>query len=98
VILVRLVFQAKFGKAGELVANFKRGEHALTSMMRGRNYRLLTDLSGPFDTVVQEMEYESIQAFQEDMQRMFADPQFGDSMSPGTDLIRSGHKEYYTIE
>src|SRR5512133_1666718 len=75
VILVRLVFQAKFGKAGELVKSFKAGSEAMTAM-RGRNAKILTDLSGPFDTVVQEVEYESLQAFMEDQQRLFADPRF----------------------
>jgi len=97
VILVRIVFQAKFGKAGELAASFKGFEQA-ANLMRGRNVKILTDLSGPFDTVVQEMEYESVQAFMEDQERMFADPQFQASMGRSADLIRSGYKEYYTIE
>ena len=96
-ILVRLVFQAKFGKAGELVKSFKAGSEAMTAM-RGRNAKILTDLSGPFDIVVQEVEYESLQAFMEDQQRLFADPRFRAGMEPSAELIRSGYKEYYTIE
>ncbi len=97
-ILVRLVFQAKFGKGGELAASFKAAEPALMGMTKGRNYRLLTDLSGSYDTVVQQMEYESIQAFLDDMERMFADPRMRDSAMQGADLIQGGYKEYYTIE
>ena len=73
-ILVRLVFQAKFGKAGELVASFKSMEQVIRNTTQGRNFKLLTDLSGPFDTVIQEMEYESVDAYLEDQARMFADP------------------------
>jgi NIPSNAP len=98
VILVRLVFQAKFGKAGELAASFKSGEQAMKNIMRGHNVKILTDLSGPFDTVVQEMEYESIQAFMVDQERLFADPGFQATMGRGAEFIRSGYKEYYTIE
>ncbi len=97
-ILVRLVFQAKFGKGGELAAGFKASEQAFTSQMRGRNFRLMTDLSGPFDTVVQEMEYESVQAFLDDLERMFAGSGPGDESTRNIgELIRSGSKEYYTI-
>jgi hypothetical protein len=99
VILVRIVFQAKFGKAGELAAGMKSmGQGAGANITRARNVKILTDLSGAFDTVVQEMEYESIQAFMEDQERLFADPQFRASMGSGAELIRSGYKEYYTIE
>ncbi len=96
-ILVRLVFQAKFGKAAELVASFKSGEEMMGAG-RGRNVKILTDLSGPFDTVVQEVEYDSLEVFMEDQARMFADPKFGAAMEGSRDLIRNGYKEYYTIE
>ena len=56
-ILVRLVFQAKFGHAAEVVAGFKQGaEIARSAGGKGpRHIRILTDLSGPFDTVVQQL-------------------------------------------
>ncbi|HEX6607454.1 MAG TPA: hypothetical protein VF276_11120, partial [Chloroflexia bacterium] len=48
-ILIRIVFQAKFGKASELVEGMKQ---VLDYMKQGeQRARLLTDLSGPFDTV-----------------------------------------------
>ena len=64
-ILVRLVFQAKFGHAAEVVAGFKQGaEIARSAGGKGpRHVRILTDLSGPFDTVVQELKSAAIGAF-----------------------------------
>ena len=50
-ILVRFVCQAKFGKASDVVAGFKRSNE-LARTVAGPNVRvrLLTDLSGAFDT------------------------------------------------
>ena len=50
-ILVRDVFQAKYGKGGELVALFKELRQ---QRLRQFVYRILTDASGPFFTVVAE--------------------------------------------
>src|SRR6266567_524988 len=64
VIIVRNVFQAHLGKAHGLVEDFKSFfEHApMEGPMENRRLRLLTDLSGPFDTVVMEIEHESLAA------------------------------------
>ncbi len=92
-ILVRTVFQAKWGKAQELVAAFKEG-------MRGaeRQPRILTDLSGPFHTVVLEGEHESLAAWERFRAQMFADPQFAAGSRRVDELVESGRTEYYTIE
>jgi hypothetical protein len=52
-IVVRLVFQAKWGQAEKVAEDFKQGAE-LMRRISGPNvkYRILTDLSGPFDTVV----------------------------------------------
>ncbi|MGH2587160.1 MAG: hypothetical protein ACRDJE_19780, partial [Dehalococcoidia bacterium] len=76
-ILVRFVCQARSGKAGDVVEGFKRsGEVARTfspTIVRGR---ILTDLSGPFDTVVQELEVESLAEWERLRTVLFANPQF----------------------
>lgn len=95
-ILVRMVFQAKFGKAGELASAFKA--FGSSGAMPSANVRVLTDLSGPFDTVVQELEFESVDAYQRAQAAMFADPKARDIMGKTGELIVGGHKEYYTIE
>jgi hypothetical protein len=99
-ILVRNVFQAKFGKGGELAKLMAEGMRAEGGGGGGGGrWRVLTDLtSGPFDTVVLEGESESLAAWEELRRRMFADPSFGESMSRTAELIQSGHAEIYTIE
>jgi hypothetical protein len=52
-ILVRFVCQAKFGKANEVVAGFKQSQEVTSSAIgQSLRSRILTDLSGPFDTIV----------------------------------------------
>ena len=91
-ILVRVTFQAQFGKAGEIVALMKQDP---PPDVRGR---ILTDLSGAFDTVVLETVVESIDDYFRKMYEMFADQEMSEPMRNVYSLIASGSREFYTIE
>jgi hypothetical protein len=91
-ILVRVTFQAQFGKAGEIVELMKREPPA---DVRGR---ILTDLSGPFDTVVLESVVESIDDYFRQLREMFANEEMSEEMQAVYGLISSGTREFYTIE
>ena len=91
-ILVRVTFQAQFGKAGEIVEIMKREP---PPDVRGR---ILTDLSGPFDTVVLETVVESIDEYFRQMREMFANPEMSEEMRSVYGLVASGTREFYTIE
>jgi hypothetical protein len=98
-ILVRFVFQVKWGRVQEVVNQTDR----MAGIMR-RIYgpkaraRVLTDLSGPFNTVVQEVEVESLAEWEQIRARMFADPEF-QAFQASRDLpYESGRTEFYTIE
>jgi hypothetical protein len=101
-ILVRLVFQAKFGHAAQVVAGFKQAaEIARSAGEKGPHHvRILTDLSGPFDTVIQELEYDSLDDFMKAQAAMFADPRWQEMARNGGfgDGVVSGSKEFYTVE
>ena len=99
-ILVRNVFQAKFGKGGELAKLMIEGMRGDSgSSGGGGRWRVLTDLSsGPFDTVVIEGEAESLAAWEEMRRQMFSDPSMTEGMARTVELIQSGHAELYTIE
>ncbi len=98
-IVVRMVFQAKFGKASEVVAGFKRGQEMIRQVVGDRpRARILTDLSGPFDTVVQEIEVESLAEWERLRARLFTDPRFREMQASGPDIIVGGRTEYYTVE
>lgn len=98
-ILVRMVLQAEWGKAPEVVKAFSQGA-PLFRRLAGPNahVRLLTDLTGPFDTVVQEIEVESMAEWERVRAALFADPEFQQSGATEAMLLRGGSLEIYTIE
>jgi hypothetical protein len=98
-ILVRIVCQAKFGKSGYVVAGFKQSAEIVRTLT-GPNVRsrLLTDLSGAFDTVVQELELESLAEWERLRALIFSSPELQAAEAALPDVIVSGQTEYYTIE
>ena len=98
-IVVRFVFQAKSGKAGEVVKGFQEGAEMMRRIA-GPNakVRLMTDLSGPFDTVVQEVELESLAEWEHLRTKIFSDPDFQNAQVAGESPIASGRTEFYTLE
>ena len=93
-ILVRDVFQAKYGKAGELVALLKEAGQKLPQYPG----RILTDASGTFFTVVTETEVASLAAWEQRNKEILAVPDFADWFARMTHLVESGRREYYNIE
>ena len=102
-IVVRNVFQAKVGRAGELAQamaeNMRRSEQARPGAADApAAWRVLTDLSGPFDTVVLEVEGESLAGWERVRGGMLADPGFRENFARTAELMVSGRNELYTIE
>lgn len=60
--------------------------------------RILTDLSGPFDTVVQELEVESLAEWERIRAAMFNNPELQEAQASGENPFESGSTEFYTIE
>src|SRR6266516_3297782 len=94
-ILVRDVFQAKFGKGSELVALFQEARREGLSMY---GERILTDASGTFYTVVIETTTESLAKWEHRIADIFARPEFGAWFARMTPLVESGRREFYNIE
>jgi hypothetical protein len=98
-VLYRTVFQAKFGKASQVVAEFKKFTKIFPEeQVKAMQVRILTDISGPFDTVVMETTHASLAAVEQFRNAMFANPDMAQDMSSSSDLIEGGRNEYYTIE
>lgn len=95
-ILVRDVFQAEYGKAGELVALFKEARETWPEQY-GTD-RLLTDASGSFFTVVVETEVESLGEWERLISEVFSLPGFDAWFARMTPLVESGRREFYNIE
>jgi hypothetical protein len=97
-LLVRQVFQAKYGRGDELVALFQE----LNTRMRDEGelspqFRILTDASGPFFTVVTETEVESFAAWESGFREAMGRPWMEDWFSRMMPLVESGSREFYTI-
>ena len=97
-LIARQVFRAKYGRGDELVALFKE----LNTRMQeaggsGPRFRILTDVTGPFFTVVTEVEIESLATwegrFRESMDRPWIGEWFGRMMP----LVESGRRDFYTV-
>lgn len=98
-ILVRTVMQAQFGRGGELAATFAENNRRLMlEMGRPRRWRVLTDLSGAFDTVVLEVEAESMAEWEQVRAELFRTEGFGEMMAQTQSLVVTGRNELYTIE
>ncbi|MEJ2558900.1 MAG: hypothetical protein P8186_22325 [Anaerolineae bacterium] len=94
-MLVRGVFQAKYGKGGDLVALFKE---ASQKWPQGYADRVLTDVSGPFFIVVVEAKVESLADWERRAAEIFAHAEFGDWFARMEPLVESGRREFYNME
>ena len=99
-VLVRMVIQAQTGKAGEMAGIFKENLSVVKKMGGGDlPVRILTDLSGPFDTLVVELTVEDLAAWEKIRANMFTSPEFLEAMENNpSNTYRSGRTEFYTIE
>ena len=95
-ILARITFHAKFGKAAQVVQMLKQARSAEGG--DAQQMRILTDLGGRFDTVTLERVAESMAAMERGRAAMFASPQYQQNGPQMHDLIDWGSAEFYTIE
>jgi len=98
-IVIRNVFRLKFGKAREAVALFKEGmaiQRRLGANVEWSS-RLLTDLTGPFYTVVLELTVPNLAAFEENAPRFMGDKDFQANYQKVSALVESGSREIFTL-
>ena len=94
-IVVRDVFQAKYGKGGELVKLLKEAQSILPPTYAER---VLTDASGQFFTVVTEAEVANLAEWERVQKTVFANPEFGKFFAQMQPLVESGRREFYNVE
>jgi len=92
-IIVRNTFIAKPGMASKLAAQFKEMSGAFPDMKA----RVMTDLTGDFNTVVFEHEAENLGAFEARMKQYQTDPTLRDKMKGYTDLYRTGSRQLFQV-
>jgi hypothetical protein len=95
--LVRDIFNAKPGKAKDLVAKFKQIEPYMKEMgMKGM--RVMTDAVADYWTVVAESEVESLDEYFDMGRRERGNEKMGEIMQGYMDLVEGGRREVFRIE
>lgn len=95
--LVRNVFQAKPGRAKDLVEIFKTVAQHIEDFGVKMTY-ILTDATGPFWTVVLESQVENLNDYFDMPAKMRDKPEIAEAMKGYMDLVSGGHREIYKIE
>jgi len=95
-IVVRNVFQLKFGKAREAKEAMKTMIAVNRKMGFGNETRVLTDVTGPFYTLVLELTFPSLAELERE-QEMMGDASWKDAYAKFVPLVRSGHREVFNV-
>ena len=98
-VVVRNVFRVKFGKAKEAVALFKEGIAIQKRVGANLNFstRLLTDLTGPFYTVVLEITVPNLATFETEAPRLMGDKEWQAVYQKIGALVDSGYREVFSV-
>lgn len=95
-ILVRDVFQVKFGHMDKVLAALEAARQ--NNPDRSGIGRVLTDVSGNMFTLIFESKAESVDAHRERMLEAFEDPEMAKAMAEIGQYFESGRREYFNIE
>jgi hypothetical protein len=96
-ILVRNVFQLKYGKAKEAKALVKENEALHKKMGGGTSIRFMTDVTGQYYTFVMEITYDSLSAFEKSFTDVTGAKEFAEWAQKFNPLVESGHREIFSI-
>jgi len=97
-LIVREVFTAKPGQASKLSKLLKKAFSFDPNMPK---FRVMTDLVGNYNTVVVEVETESLEKFEKQMKdykKGKIDPKMAEEMSKYTEMYLYGKREIFQIE
>ena len=96
-IVVRNVFHLKFGKAREALNLIKEGIAIQKRAGSTFSPRVLTDLTGPFYTVVLELTAPSYSAFEAEAPQLMANKEWQANYQKLVPLVKWGSREIFTI-
>ena len=96
-IVIRNTFQLKFGKAKEAVALMKEGLAIQKKLGVDVSQRLMTDLTGPFYTVVLELTLPNLAAVEGTMSKVMGNAEWQANYQKVSALIESGERNIYSV-
>ena len=96
-ILVRNVFRLKFGKMKDALGLWKEGREIARRTGSTAKMRAMTDLVGPFYTLVMEEEFPSLTEMEREMQRDTGQEEWKAWYQKFVPLVDSGYREVFTV-
>jgi len=98
-IVVRDIFQVKFGKAQDAIAVWKEGNGMLQRMDKpDRKTRMLTDLAGGnYYTLILESDYDSLTEYEESMNGVMGNGEWKKWYQKFLPLAETGHREILKV-
>jgi hypothetical protein len=96
-ILVRNIFRIKFGQAKPAVAAFKEGRALIKKLGVNSESRLLTDLVGTSYTIVHELQFEGLAAFEQEMKKVTGSAEWRAWYETFIPHAESGSREIFNI-
>jgi hypothetical protein len=95
-IVVRDIFQLKFGKAAEAAEVWRDGR-SFAERSGGGPIRLLSDVVGPYYTLILERTYDSLAEFERASQELRSDDEWKDWYARFLPLLEGGHREIFRV-
>ena len=93
-IVVRNVFQLKFGKAKDAKALIK--DHLDLMKKYGHPMpRFMTDVTGEFYTLIMELSYDNLSTYEKSSSEVMGAKEFDQWYQKFVPLVQSGHREIY---
>jgi hypothetical protein len=96
-ILVRNVFQLKFGQARPALAHWKDGMQIVRRLRPKDTHRVLTDVTGPSYTIVFEGMYENLAEFEQSARTVMGNDEWQKWYQKFVPLVDSAYREIFTV-
>jgi hypothetical protein len=96
-IVVRNVFRIKFGQSKPAVAAFKEGRALIKKIGMIAESRLLTDLVGTSYTIVHELQFANLAAFEQEMKKITGSAEWRTWYETFIPYAESGSREIFNI-
>ncbi len=96
-IVVRNLFRIKFGQSKPAVAAFKEGRALIKKLGLNAESRLLTDLVGTSYTIVHELQFEGLAAFELEMRKVTSSAEWRAWYETFIPYAESGSREIFNI-
>jgi hypothetical protein len=98
-IQVRTAYQIKFGKIDQAIALFRRLPSMIPDgMKQNAHYHILSDVSGPMYTAIEELMIPDLASWESSRQMLFGHPDFAVWFKDYQLYVEQGETDFYTLE